>query len=181
MLISGNYYHIYNRSNSGALIFYNENHYQYFLNKFREYLSDYLEFLSYCLIPNHFHILIKVKEKTDPVFISQKFSNFFNCYSKTINKDQNRYGSIFQKPFKRKLIENESNLFVLINYIHRNPIHHNLCDNVNDYKWSSYNEIINSNNQFISIKNILNLFVDLNDFKLLVDKSIEDYKNIAID
>lgn len=129
-LIEDSYYHIFNRGNNGDKIFYEERNYEYFLKKYMEYLYGYAELYTYCLIPNHFHLLIKVNNlKADlPGFknlagleqtksISKAFSDFFNSYTKSVNKQQNRNGSLFCKPFKRKPITSNEQLWVNVVYI----------------------------------------------------------------
>ncbi len=60
--VSDHFYHIYNRANTDTdKLFYQERNYAYFLEKFEQYLSDSLEVWAYCLMPNHFHFLVKVK------------------------------------------------------------------------------------------------------------------------
>ena len=60
--VTDHFYHVYNRANTNLdQLFYHEKNYAYFLKKFDQYLSNYLEVWSYCLIPNHFHFLVKVK------------------------------------------------------------------------------------------------------------------------
>ncbi len=116
-LIPGYFYHVYNRGNNRENLFYKPDNYVYFLQKYDFYLNDYLETYAFCLLPNHFHLLIKVKKRKDlpnPAdlegLISRKFSNFFNCYAKAINKQQKRVGSLFQKNFKRILVDNKKYL-----------------------------------------------------------------------
>lgn len=64
-LEKGCFYHIYNRGNNGDNIFYTPENYEYFLKRFDYYLSDYLEVYAYCLLPNHFHLLVRVKDEFD--------------------------------------------------------------------------------------------------------------------
>jgi len=63
-MFEGNFYHIYNRGNNRENIFFEENNYYYFLEKYDKYLTNYLETFAYCLLPNHFHLLVRVKENT---------------------------------------------------------------------------------------------------------------------
>jgi REP element-mobilizing transposase RayT len=60
-LEAGRHYHIYNRGNNSERIFYKDENYRYFLKKFDYYLSNFLEVYAFCLMPNHFHFLVKVK------------------------------------------------------------------------------------------------------------------------
>ena len=59
------YYHIYNRANGWEKIFLNSNNYQFFLEKYELHLGDFVDTYCYCLMPNHFHLLIKVKEEEE--------------------------------------------------------------------------------------------------------------------
>jgi len=65
--IEGYFYHVFNRSNNKEKIFYNDDNYRFFLQKFDKYLSEYLEVYVFCLLPTHFHFLVKVKGSKDLV------------------------------------------------------------------------------------------------------------------
>jgi putative transposase len=181
-LISGNYYHIYNRGNNGENLFYKHENYLYFLRQFNYYLNDYLDTFAYCLLPNHFHLLIRIKEfehfpsltdlesvATDerlsrfqntsmaiegrdsipqrdgisqPQMISRQFRKLFLSYAQAINKQQNRTGSLFQKNFKRKQVENEHYFSRLVYYIHSNPQQHEIHPDFTTYPYSSYESLL---------------------------------------
>jgi len=64
---------------------------------------------------------------------SQYFSNLFNAYTKAINKNYNRSGSLFEKNFKRILIDDDSYLVQLVCYIHRNPQKHGITKDFRTY------------------------------------------------
>ena len=57
------YYHIFNRGNNRENIFYSSENYRYFLKKYDHYLSDYLNTYCFCLLPNHFHFLVRIKSQ----------------------------------------------------------------------------------------------------------------------
>jgi putative transposase len=153
-------YHVYNRANGNELLFCSDENYLYFLKKFYEYILPIANIFCYCLMPNHFHFLIRVKSRNQiddfnprpdrfqkPVRsesekISQQFSNLFNAYSKAFNKQYNRKGSLFIRPFKRKLIDNETYLRKVIHYIHYNPVEAGLANSPEEWKYSSYQAII---------------------------------------
>ena len=63
-LLPGRFFHIFNRDNNGHNLFYQERNYAYFLRKYFGYLSPVMDTYCYCLLPNHFHILVRVKEET---------------------------------------------------------------------------------------------------------------------
>ena len=56
------YYHVYNQGNNKDNLFYNDDNYIYFLEKWNKYFSNYLDVWSYCLMPDHFHFFVEVKE-----------------------------------------------------------------------------------------------------------------------
>ncbi|HHJ53694.1 MAG TPA: hypothetical protein ENJ89_10900 [Caldithrix abyssi] len=175
-LISGNFYHIYNRGNNRENIFYQHRNYIYFLKKYDAYLNDYLDTYAFCLLPNHFHFLVRVKDKSHfpaqsdseeiSKTISKRFSNFFNAYAKAINKQQNRVGSLFQKNFKRILIDNEKYLINLIFYIHANPQIHGLIDDFRDWPFSSYTKITEAKKSHLKKEEVINLFGSAKEYKL---------------
>ncbi len=74
--------------------------------------------------------------------VSERFRHFLLGYAKAINKQQSRTGSLFQKLFRRRRIESEAYLATLICYIHRNPLHHGICENWSEYAWSSYRSFL---------------------------------------
>ena len=60
---AGRYYHVYNHGNANDTIFKKEENFHYFLQKYAEYLFPILETYAYCLMPNHFHFLIRMREE----------------------------------------------------------------------------------------------------------------------
>jgi REP element-mobilizing transposase RayT len=107
-------------------------------------------------MPNHFHLLVKIKEEkglklagTTPDRVqnpvggksqnpSLQFGKLFNSYAQAFNKKYSRHGSLFERPFRRKKIESETYLNQIIVYIHNNPVHHGFCNHPEKYAWSSY-------------------------------------------
>lgn len=148
-LLEGQYYHIYNRGNNGENIFFEARNYEYFFKLYIRYIYPIAETYAYCLMRNHFHLLVKIAPKPDLLGLkdleglnySQAFSNLFNAYTKTINKTYHRHGSLFEKNFKRLLIDSDSYLIQVVAYIHRNPQKHGFTDNFRNYPYSSYHSI----------------------------------------
>jgi putative transposase len=180
-LLEGEYYHIYNRGNNRENIFFSKENYRYFLSKYDKYLSPYLDTYAYCLLPNHFHLLVRVKSEKEFVvqasegrsstftstaydksgtsgtavfqggtkvltdisdIISELFRRFFTSYAKSINKQEGRVGSLFQKNFKRKIISKEKYFRSVVHYIHANPQTHGICTDFKEYPYSSYQRML---------------------------------------
>lgn len=142
-------YHIYNHANGSENIFREEENYRFFLQQYEKYLSAVVDTYAFCLMPNHFHLLVGVKEeaelaRTFPKFetleklVSKQFSNFFSSYSQSFNKVYTRKGSLFIKNFKRKPILSESQWQDTFLYIHLNPIKHGFVKDLRNWKWSSF-------------------------------------------
>ena len=156
-----NYYHIYNKGINGTSIFFNEQNKIYFLKQFNYYLSDCVSIYAYCLMDNHFHFVVKINEETQTV--TQKFSNFFNSYVKSVNKENDRTGSLFEKHFKRIRLENEDYLRNLIIYVHLNPKNH-LDENFEDFTYSSYQSFLSSKTTKLEREEVLELFGGIDNF-----------------
>ena len=164
VLVEDSFYHIYNCGNNKENIFIEEQNYSYFLKLAKKHLSKTSNILSYCLLKNHFHFLIKTKEEIIPKEISQSFSNLFNAYSKSINKKYGRSGSLFKDRFSRIKLDSEEYLKNLILYIHLNPSHHNFIDDFRKYKHSSYNSILSDKPTSLLREYVLNLFENKQNF-----------------
>jgi putative transposase len=178
-LFGARFYHIFNRGNNYEKIFFNDENYYFFLRRFRYYLNDYLDTYSYCLLPNHFHLLVRIKDSIfskDGILktandnkigklTGQQLRRFFISYSMAINKQENRSGSLFLKNFKRIEIDDEKYLRYMLFYIHYNPQKHNLINDFRQYNFSSYKSILSSADTKLKRNDILNnLFNDKQEF-----------------
>jgi len=147
VLEPGATYHIFNRGNNKENLFIELENYDHFLKLMIKHILPIANVYAYCLLKNHFHLLIGIKEKEElPDKYKEKtylaFSNFFNAYTKSINKRYSRTGSLFQEHLKRKRVENESYLIKLIAYIHLNPVKHQFTSDYKKYKYSSFQSYI---------------------------------------
>jgi REP element-mobilizing transposase RayT len=161
ILEKGYFYHIYNKGINGANIFSNNENKNYFLKQLNKYLNDKVSIYAYCLMDNHFHLIIKVN--SDPDSLTQSFSNFFNSYAKAYNKQISRTGSLFEKHFKRIRLEDELYLKNLILYVHLNPKHHLNID-YNTFLFSSYQSMLSDKETKLERKDVLNLFGGIDNF-----------------
>ncbi len=168
-LQKNNYYHIFNRGNNGVDLFFEEENYDYFLDLVKKHIVPRADILSYCLLKNHFHLLVRTKSVENENLISQGFANLFNAYAKSINKRYNRMGSLFQSKFKRIKITDTNYLIQLIVYINLNPVYHEFVENAVDYKYSSYRAIISEQPTLVDRNSVINLFEDQENFKYYIN------------
>ncbi len=176
------YYHIYNRGINGGVIFQSDENMNYFLKLIEKYLSQKIAILSYCLIPNHYHFLVRID--CEPEIATQSFSYLFNAYAKAYNKQQNRTGSLFEKHFRRKNIYSDEYLKNTILYIHKNPENHKLISDFSKYKFSSYAEVLENKSNLISTEEVISLFDDVYNFVFchrneIEDKDLQGFENLA--
>ncbi len=162
-LISGQYYHIYNRGNNGENLFFEERNYEYFFKLYIRYIYPIADTYAYCLMKNHFHFLIRIKLDADLTGLSKpdyskQFSNLFNAYTKAINKTYQRTGNLFQRPFKRILVNSNYYLANLVSYIHRNPQKHGFTDDFRTYPYSSYQTIYQQKKSRINGQEVMKWF-----------------------
>lgn len=186
------FYHIFNRGNNKQPVFYDDDNYIYFIKKLIEYLNPVVDVYAYCLMPNHFHLLIKVKSEIElenfsqvasqnkistnglhakDKIVSKQFAKLLNAYTQAFNKRTNRTGSLFDSPFKRKRIDSEAYLRNSIVYIHQNP--YNLVDNFRMYKYSSYSSILSKYFTNLKRQDVIELFDDIDNFKYLHNRIID--------
>ncbi len=167
----GRNYHIYNRSVDRKPLYCNEGNYDFFLKQYEKYLDPVLETYSYCLLGNHFHLLIGIKNlanfrdteqiditKTTHDIVSHQFRKFFQSYSMAFNKQQNRTGTLFQTPFKRSFVDNDYYFKKLVHYIHGNPQMHGLTNDFREWHFSSYNKMAKGGKSILSKNIVLDFF-----------------------
>ena len=167
-IIEGQYFHIYNRGVNSENIFKEERNYYYFLQQYKFYCSDILEILAYCLLKNHFHLLVYIKENVEvprkdgkgmfKLNASKQLSHFFNSYAQAVNKAHKRTGPLFESPFERKLVDDESYIMSMIYYCHRNPVHHGFVGELGDWEFSSYRPILNNDNSLVAVDKVIQRF-----------------------
>ena len=144
--LPGHFYHFYNRGNNRQVVFFERDNYLFFLGGLKKYLCEILDILAYCLMPTHYHILVRVKaaevRETSEISkaVSRAMQKFGISYSKAINKKHHRVGSLFQGQFKAKPIEHEHHLLYSCLYIHTNPIKDGLVKLPENWEFSNYLE-----------------------------------------
>ena len=163
---SGNYYHVFNRGNNKENIFKEDDNYLYFLKLIKKHLSETCKIFAFCLLPNHFHLLLKIKGTNELPLnyqnkekkIHQPFSNLFNAYTKSLNKKYKRSGSLFQEHLHRINVNTEKYLKELVLYIHLNPEKHRIEEYFQDYTYSSYKAYLSEKPSLLERKEIIKYF-----------------------
>jgi len=143
----GRFYHVYNRGNNRENIFIEERNCVYFLKLYAHHIEPVAETYAYCLLRNHFHFLVRIKDHQDLSGLrkrppSQCFSNLFNAYAKAINATYQRSGALFQRPFGRIEVTSDGYFIQLVAYIHYNPQKHRFVDDFRDWPYSSYHALL---------------------------------------
>lgn len=137
-ILAGKYYHLFNRGNNYENVFYTHDDYLYFLKRFKHHLKAYCEIFAYALLPNHYHILIRINEGVEGCTFSNQFKLLIQEYTFRINNRIGRNGNLFLKPYRRLEITCDEYYRRLIFYIHSNPNKHKICCDFKKYDYSSY-------------------------------------------
>lgn len=133
-------YHIYNRGIDGKNIFHTPQQKYFFLNCIRDALPKFpIEIYAYCIMHNHFHLLLKGDLKEISAFMRTIESR----YGFTYNVYHNRAGYVFQNNFKSKCIVDEKYFWTVNRYIHLNPIKAGYDTTLTSYRFSSIREYLN--------------------------------------
>lgn len=201
ILEKGHLYHIYNQGNNRQRIFFRRDNYLYFLKKVNSYMLPYVDIIGWCLMPNHFHFLVYVREVELEVVDGSAIDGFtwsegltkdaaidgftwseavikqpkkfrtlndsiglmLRSYTRAINKQENRSGSLFRNPTKAECVTKLNGNTPLFfntsqgtiinvrmpekeypqacwNYIHNNPVAANMVNNPEDWEFSSYRD-----------------------------------------
>jgi putative transposase len=194
---SNKFYHIYNHACGDKNLFNTHEDYIDFLEKYDKYFSQIFHLVAYCLMPNHFHFLIKVREESDVKFIlinnvdskakedylaqsislnsliEDQYRRLYSAYAIKYNKKHNETGQLFLKKHKRISINEDTRLKHILCYIHHNPIHHKFKKDFNEWQYSSYAKYIDKNGIFEPWLNVLggeNQFLKIH-YEFKIDKS----------
>lgn len=199
---TSSFYHIYNRGVEKRQIFANEKDYQRFLQTLYYYQfsgpkpkfsqrnhfkitsvqkfnqnQKIVDVSCYCLMPNHFHILVRqVKEDG----IKEFMQKVINSYTKYFNTKYKRVGPLLQGTFKALPIETDVQLIHVSRYIHLNPLVSSLTENLESYPYSSYLDYLGlTSGKICSMESILNFFKNAADYKEFILGHSDYAKDLA--
>lgn len=197
----GEYFHIFNKSISNYQIFrkdflkdrmlmclnyYNRPIIPYCLSSYLRHHQvplDILElkekalvkFVAYCIMPDHYHLLIKILINNS---LSKYINDFENSYSRFFNIVNDRKGPLWQNPYKYVRITTNEQLLHVIRYIHLNPTSSSLVQKPEDWLYSSYKQYITSSNLLINSNDIS--ISNLSSFKIFHENQIDYQKQLKL-
>lgn len=164
--VAGAIYHITNRGNRQEIIFRENIDYIVYLGILKEtlkfYQDDNYKLISYCLMSNHVHLLLKTGTK-EPSFFMRRINSM---YARYFNSKYQCIGHLFQGRYFSNLINNVIELLEVSRYIHLNPVRAKMVGSPENYMWSSYNKIVLNEDKFKDL--------DLNSRKLMTDMCIDE-------
>ena len=180
---------------------------------FSDFIMPVADLYAYCLMNNHFHLMIQIKEEKKVfeyfklngkfpeetislqtikelsngsgfdnfdilgMHLSKQFSNFFNAYAKAINEQEKRRGSLFEKAYKRKILESDDDKKECLIYIHSNPVHHKITESIEDWKYSSYMAYITDRSTKVKREEGLSWFENKENFIYCHNEKLEKIVN----
>lgn len=203
-LVTGEYYHIFNRGVNKTHIFENSSTYRRCINQINYYRHQntptkystlilmkqelrssiwdsvlqsnqkHVEIIAFCLMPNHFHFLLK---QLSDYGIAKFMSNFQNSYSRYYNTKFDRSGPLLTGKFQSVRVENDEQLLHVSRYIHLNPLIGHIVSNfkqLKKYKWSSLPQYFKSvQNTFCSTAIVENHFKSVQEYFKFMSNQVE--------
>lgn len=163
ILLKGGYYHVINRGHRKAEIYLEDADYEKFIKIVKEACEIYkVKIVAYCLMTNHYHLLVHTPEANLPDFMKQ----VNGAYTQIFNKKYKYEGALFKGRYKAVVVQEGSYLLRLIRYIHRNPIKAGIVKNAKDYKYSSHGVYLEAKEQeWLQYKDEVKSQISGKDFK----------------
>lgn len=131
-------YHVLNRANARLPIFFKEDDYKMFESILEEACEEYeMRLLAYCLMPNHFHLVLYPRKDGD----LQKFMQWLTLtHTQQWHAKNNTTGTghLYQGRYKSLLVQEDTHLLGLIRYVERNPLRAKLVTDLHNWRFSSY-------------------------------------------
>jgi len=184
-IYEGAIYHIIQRAPGKDILFVEDNDYLYFLHLLKETRRKFsFSVYCFCLMPNHLHILLKIKK----INLSEGMKSLFTKYALYFNAKYKRKGHVFYGNYRAFLCLDDRYLIAASVYIHLNPYKANLVKDPVDYKWSSISAYYNlPANIFLDYRYVLNVLNDdvkkasLSYMNIVMQGKPLDFKNVIED
>jgi putative transposase len=168
----GAFYHIASRGNARQNIFKTKRDYIEFLNILNGNLKRYnWECYAYCLMSNHYHLLIKTLDPN----LSLGMRQLNGVYTQKFNHLHKTVGHVFQGRYKAILIDEEKYFYELVRYVALNPVRAKIVKNPDNYLWSSHREMISKSKDNICERyKVLKKFENIGEYKKYINQKTED-------
>jgi REP element-mobilizing transposase RayT len=183
-LLTDKIYHIYNHATGKENLFESDADYREFLEKIKKYILPVCDLFSYSLMPNHYHLVVRIKsqQKVEEVLLkkemkkiklseeeisnklSRLFSDLFNSYAKYYNYVHARRGTLFRRAFRRKPVEGDDYLKPLICYVQRNAVDAGFVTACGAWKYSSFNALTGNKQTLLARDQVIELFDSVDNF-----------------
>ncbi len=176
-------YHLFNHANGKENIFIEPKNYAFFLQKLAIHILPVCKLFSYCLMPNHFHLVLEVHSEEELFSLWQKpgaknqltakelelktsktFANLFSSYTQAFNKVYSRKGSLFIPSMKLEEIKDDNSFCKVIHYTHANPVHHGFTKTIEVWPHSSYKIFLSKSPTKLKREYVLDMFGGLDAF-----------------
>jgi len=171
-LTEGEIYHVFNRGNNKEDIFFRHENYSYFLQGAKKYVIPACDILAWCLMPNHFHLLIHANINSiaiikDGSFERQQFSQsikqWLSSYTKAINKQEKRTGSLFQQKTKAVSVSSKRHdAQTAFHYIHQNPLKAGFVMKIEQWNHSSFGDYLSLQKESLCNRELAIRLINLN-------------------
>ncbi len=137
-LVDGGIYHILNRGNGQRSVFHKDGDYLTFIGLLQQMGENYkIHLLAYCLMPNHFHLLVRAGEGSD---LSKGMQWFMTTHVRRYHRHYRTSGHLWQGRYKSFGIEDDDHLLTVARYVEGNPVRAGLVNSAADWRWSSHRE-----------------------------------------
>jgi len=168
-LSDGLIYHVLNRGNGKEKIFHKEEDLWAFIELIKEAKKRYpLDIFAYCLMPNHFHIVVRPFQAN---YLSKWMQWLMTSHVRRYHRHYKTTGHIWQGRFKSFIIQKDEHLLTVLRYVERNPVRARLVFSAKDWNWSSHKERISEESE----KVIDNIPINLpNEWSKYVDEPLTE-------
>jgi REP element-mobilizing transposase RayT len=159
-------------------LFADDDEYLLFLDKLSQHLEK-VKVCAYCLIPNHFHLLLFVPDDIpEPATaVPEMLRQAFKEYAQAVNFRRGRSGNLMRKPFRRIHVDTEAYAMSLIHYIHYNPTHHGITADWREWRWSSWAQLDGTATGIVDKNAALDIFGGVDKLRQVHDM-LSDYRSV---
>jgi putative transposase len=141
-LADGMIYHVINRGNGRQEVFHKDEDFQAFITLLREAKEKHpVKLLGYCLMSNHFHLLLSPVQADD---LSKYMQWLMTSHVRRYHRHYRTSGHVWQGRYKSFIVDNDRHLLTVVRYIEGNPVRIRLVQSADEWRWSSHGERLNS-------------------------------------